>query len=86
MTGKSITGIIIISLNLAGICFMMLMFILSLNQKIKDKRMAVRKAKRPKRPGRGQKEATAASFNKADYLLDDMDLSDFDDLDLDGNE
>ena len=81
MTEKIITGIIIASLNFVGICFMMIMLILSLKQKIKKRRMAARK---PKRPIGGQKKATiAASFNKADYMLDDMDLSEFDGLDLD---
>ncbi|MBI9091205.1 MAG: hypothetical protein JEZ12_18485 [Desulfobacterium sp.] len=80
MIAKSIIGIIIISLNLAGICFMILMLILALKNGFK-KKDGPPKGKTP--PPRKTGNTATASLTKADYLLDDIDLSEFDDLDLD---
>ena len=80
MIAKSITGIIIISLNLAGICFMVLMLIFALkNRSQKKEEPSKGKKTTPSRTG----EKPTATLTKADYLLDDIDLSEFDDLDLD---
>ncbi len=80
MITKSVTGIIIISLNLTGICFMVLMFIFALKNGSPKKVTPSKGRKRP--PGKTGSKQTAA-LTKADYLLDDIDLSEFDDLDLD---
>lgn len=80
MIAKSVTGIIIISLNLAGICFMVLMLIFALKNRSKKTEGPTKGKKQPPRK-KGAK--PTASLTKADYLLDDIDLSEFDDLDLD---
>ncbi|ACN15577.1 hypothetical protein HRM2_24830 [Desulforapulum autotrophicum HRM2] len=87
MTAKSVTGIIILALNFAGICFMIVMFFTGRGQKIRTKPMAngvVGGRERPKSAELNSSESGA--FNKADYLLDDLDLSEFDDLDLDDDD
>ena len=87
MTAKSITGIIILALNFAGIGFMIFMFFAGQGQRRRTKPMAdvvVGGAARPKSTESDPWDP--GDFNKADYLLDDLDLSEFDDLDLDDNE
>ncbi|MCP4117846.1 MAG: hypothetical protein GY737_21090 [Desulfobacteraceae bacterium] len=81
MIAKNITGIIIISLNLAGICFMVLMLLMALINRGKPKKVSPAKGRKKPTGKPGQK--PKASLSKADYLLDDIDLSEFDDLDLD---
>ena len=80
MIAKSVTGIIIISLNLAGICFMLLMLIFALKNRGQKK---VKPARGKGNPPNKTGNKPTASLKKADYLLDDIDLSEFDDLDLD---
>jgi len=80
MIAKSITGIIIISLNLTGICFMLLMLIFALKNRGQKK---VKPATGKRNPTKKTGNKPTASLKKADYLLDDIDLSEFDDLDLD---
>jgi len=77
MTAKSITGIMILALNLTGIFFMVIMFLLFLKNRFQKKGSVTSK-------GTGKKKVKQkVAFKKADYLLDDMDLSQFDDIDLD---
>lgn len=87
MTAKSITGIIILALNFAGLCFMIFMFFAGKGQKTRTKPMGdviVEGGARPKSVESNPMDTEA--FNKADYLLDDLDLSEFDDLDLDNDD
>lgn len=80
MTAKSITGIIILALNLTGIFFMVLIFFLFLKNRFQKKGSVTSKGT----PGTGRKKVKQKiAFKKADYMLDDMDLSQFDDIDLD---
>jgi len=80
MTAKIITGIIILALNLTGIFFMVLIFLMFLKNRFQKKRSITSKGM----PGNGKKKVKQkVAFKKADYLLDDMDLSQFDDIDLD---
>jgi hypothetical protein len=84
MIAKSIIGIIIIALNLAGVCCMAFMALARVWKKsekafrVTDRTMKTKRS-RPKK----RQTLDTTLFNKADYLLDDIDLSEFDNLDLD---
>jgi hypothetical protein len=87
MTAKSVTGIIILTLNFAGICFMIFMFFAGRGQRKEHSPGMDRVVKGPKMPQGGESyPMEIEAFNKADYLLDDLDLSEFDDLDLDDDD
>ncbi len=87
MTAKSVTGIIILALNFAGLCFMIFMFFAG---KGKRSRFASLADMGPNGPGQAKHPQAdpgeTKMFNRADYLLDDLDLSEFDDLNFDDEE
>ncbi|MDY0220982.1 MAG: hypothetical protein RBR67_07580 [Desulfobacterium sp.] len=84
MTAKGIAGIIILALNLTGVCFMTIMILIGLRKKSAKNFPLQDGAMERKEPKTKKKRIVEPIlFNKADYLLDDLDLSEFDDLDLD---
>ncbi len=84
MFAKNIVGIIIVLLNITGLCLLIYMGILSL---IKKRRQS--KIPEPRQKISSKKSGTKPVKNNQqfeddeDNLLKDMDLSDLDDIDLD---
>lgn len=84
MAMDKITGIVIIALNIAGLCFIGAMLISGVIKKNID-RQSRNKTHSPedKNQYRGDLGHGNINYSKDDDIFDDMDLMDFDDLDLD---
>ena len=81
----NITGIIIISLNLAGLIYLILIWfrnIIGLSKK-DLKKIKIQPGKKLKEETENLNIITDKIIREKDDMLDDLDLSDFDDLNLD---
>ncbi len=84
MSSENITGIIIIVLNIAGLCFMLIMLILAVKDKLTGRNdrtdLHSHSDKKYMKPDLTPGDLTVEG---GDNIFDDMDLMDFDELNLD---
>ncbi len=81
MNPSNITAIIILILNIAGLCFMLIMSIFAIRNKTFGK--ASSKSSTNNKPVRPRLNPGDLNIDGGEDIFDDMDLMDFDELNLD---
>ena len=83
MLAKNITGIIILILNVGGLCFVFVSSFIA----IKNKFMLKNVSKKTVKPLKKKKTIKKVAIKEdQDEIMNDMDLSDFDDLNFDDSD